>query len=44
MVQNASHNAILGMMFNLGNGSYSDQQTIGAGIPTSVNIISNLGG
>ena len=32
------------LMFNLGNGSYSDQQTIGASIPTSVNIISNLGG
>ena len=44
MVLNAKNNAVLGTMINLGNGNYSYQQTISTGVPTSVNVISNLGG
>jgi hypothetical protein len=44
VVQNGKTNAILGTMVNLGNGNYSYQQTISTSVPTSVNIISNLGG
>jgi hypothetical protein len=43
-VQNANDNAILGPMTNLGNGSYSFELSIATSVPTSVNIISNLGG
>lgn len=43
-VQNANNNAILGTMTNLANGSYSFQLNIASSVPTSVNIISNLGG
>jgi DNA-binding beta-propeller fold protein YncE len=43
-VQNANTNLILGTMANLGSGTYSFQQTIATSVPTSVNIISNLGG
>ena len=43
LVQDGKTNATLGTMVNLGNGSYSFQQTI-AVAPTSVNMISNLGG
>jgi DNA-binding beta-propeller fold protein YncE len=43
-VQNANNNAILGSMTNLGNGSFSYQLNLATGVPTSVNIISNLGG
>jgi hypothetical protein len=43
-VQNANNNAILGPMTNLGDGSYSFQLSIATSVPTSVNIISNLGG
>lgn len=42
-VQDGKSNAILGTMTNLGNGSYSFQLTV-ASAPTSVNILSNLGG
>jgi DNA-binding beta-propeller fold protein YncE len=44
VVQNANTNAILGTMVNLGNGSYTFQMNLASGIPTSVNVISNLGG
>jgi len=44
LVQDGKTNAILGTMVNLGNGNYSYQQTISNSAPTSVNIISNLGG
>jgi hypothetical protein len=43
-VQNANNNAILGTMTNLGNGSYSYQQSLATNVPTSVNVISNLSG
>jgi DNA-binding beta-propeller fold protein YncE len=41
--QNGNTGVILGTMKNLGNGSYSYQQTIATGVPTSINIVSNLG-
>ena len=44
LVQNANNNAILGTMLNLGSGNYTYQLNLAAGVPTSVNIISNLGG
>jgi DNA-binding beta-propeller fold protein YncE len=44
VVQDGKTNAILGTMVNLGGGSYSFQRTISSGVPTSVNVISNLGG
>ena len=44
LVQNANTNAIMGTMVNLGNGSYSFQLSLASGVPSSVNIISNLGG
>lgn len=43
-VQNANNNVILGTMVNLGNGNYSYQLNLATGVPSSVNIISNLGG
>jgi DNA-binding beta-propeller fold protein YncE len=43
-LQNANNNLILGTMTNFGNGSFSFQQNLVTGVPTSVNIISNLGG
>lgn len=43
-VQNANTNAIMGTMTNLGSGNFSFQLSLASGVPTSVNIISNLGG
>jgi DNA-binding beta-propeller fold protein YncE len=44
VVQNSNNNATMGTMVNLGNGNYSFQASLATGVPTSVNIISNLGG
>jgi hypothetical protein len=43
-VQNANTNAILGVMTNVGGGNYSFQLNLAAGVPSSVSILSNLGG
>jgi Carboxypeptidase regulatory-like domain len=43
VVQNANTNAIMGTMTNLGDGTYTFQLNLATGVPTSVNVISNLG-
>jgi DNA-binding beta-propeller fold protein YncE len=43
-VQNANTNTSLGAMNNLGGGNYSFQLSLATGVPTSVNVSSNLGG
>jgi DNA-binding beta-propeller fold protein YncE len=40
----ASNNQLLGTMTNQGGGNYTLQQSIAAGTPASVNVVSNLGG
>lgn len=43
-VQNANTNAIMGTMVNLGGGSYSFQLALSSGVPSSVSVLSTLGG
>jgi len=44
VVQNSNTNAIMGTMVNLGGGAFSVQLPLASGVPSAVNIISNLGG
>jgi hypothetical protein len=43
-VQNANNGTIMGTLTNVGNGSFTYQQVIATGVPSAVNLISNLGG